>query len=480
MTSCVFFNLLLIFAPLSLLFPSLGHAEDPVQNQESPTTDSSARSLGISFYRSPLSLFASGQSGLAELESTMKRTQLEYNYIVTNGSLKTKIPSSLILRDIQLSYKGFLKERASLKSEAYAESADLAGLPPKTPFEIQLIEGAWAKIIVNQVGPQKAYLVGWIPLHLLSPAFEDLGFGVTLIDSFLKKTPQLNGELITTIPRNKRVTVLNYQNTWALIKYDQWQGYVDINHLILKADFAYSALDEKNQWHPILYRENDQLITQQNKKLSLAKIRGLATQENLGIVINAQPPDFTLRNRLKINETLNQYWVLSTLPNHGDVWWQKTPKVALTTQLTSIKGMLTTEELLRKNIFSIAFLKDKTLSGFASARGIYKTDDALNWEPIPLFGTQDYPITIGENGLIWIGPYRSLDNGKTFEQQIKWDQLTRVVQGQLTIAPSFLKLNELEIINKQNIKLSVDTGYQHLQVLGNPESNQWKVLRLKR
>ncbi|HWU43978.1 MAG TPA: hypothetical protein VN132_11090, partial [Bdellovibrio sp.] len=159
------------------------------------------------FYRSRESLFPSGQASRNELENKQLSTEIEFSYRVAWDKRSFSIEAEDLLRDIQTAHYADTKSDYPLLSEKRRDSRTIKKLAAKTSLEILNADSYWA-----EVKEKNGTATGWIPLHLLQAHNEDLGVYVSLMDTYLRKKPEIPSGIVTTVPRLRRVIPLSIEN----------------------------------------------------------------------------------------------------------------------------------------------------------------------------------------------------------------------------------------------------------------------------
>jgi hypothetical protein len=311
---------------------------------------------------------------------------------------------------------------------------------------------------------------------LLESPVEDEGVFITLIDSFLKKTPQNSSAIITTVPRMQRLTSLGVEKTFLKVSYQGHVGYLDLANLVGRADFAMWAYSKTKGWLGISHRENGFLFTVDNQKIPLEKFIAFNPYVNRGVACQKLSDDDapSIRSRVEISDNKAHRWALSALEGHGTVWWRmEDPENAVKSQAVN---QITTEQLMKREVSAFA-LAGKTSKGLASAGGIFRTEDGKTWKEIPLFEGKNYPVAVHPDGIWYVGNYRSFDEGKTFEPYIKWDKLAERIQVGLHKAPRHLRIAQIEPLSNSRIRILVDTGVQKVKMQAHILSQEWMMVK---
>ncbi|MGZ3748285.1 MAG: hypothetical protein ACXWRE_12975, partial [Pseudobdellovibrionaceae bacterium] len=225
-----------------------------------------AESPAVSFYRTQQSLFPSGQASREDLEAKVLRRDYEPWLRVSWNKKSYEVPGETVIRDVQLTKNLLSKESLDLLKEPQEAAPRIATVKAKTPLQVLRTNSYWAELLDD-----KTKLRGWAPLHLLEAPVEDQGVFVTLIDTFLKKTPQNSSSVITTVPRLQRLLPLGIEKNCLKVSYQGHIGYLDLANLAGRGDFAMWAYHESKGWLGISHRENASLFTVDNQKYPLQK-----------------------------------------------------------------------------------------------------------------------------------------------------------------------------------------------------------------
>lgn len=427
---------------------------------------------GVFFYRNKNSLFPSGQASRSALESKLTHTETEVAFRTTWDHKEFLLKGSQILRDIQVARFVETKYTTSLYSQNRSDSKVVQSLSAKAELEILSAEDFWARVQIRNSQVQ-----GWVPLHTLQNCHDDVGVFTNLIDTYLRKAPSTSSAVLTTLPRLRRVVPLEIQKNFLKIQYENQVGYVDITHFVSRADFANLAYHPKKNWVTVLYRNNDSLIVNKGEALPLKEILGYVTNNHRGIVKNSEgsygPP---IRARVDILKPEASVWGLSQLEGHGEVWWKKT-QLLVPEEPTTESTTMTTEALLKREIYSIAFENKNSVKGIVSSEGVYRTEDGQTWTLIPQFGKKNYPVSIHPNGTWFVGSYKSNNQGKSFEPFIRWDSIAQAIENAYHMNPRILKLTQIEAMPNSRVQILVDTGVKKVKLRSLIGDFHWDVVR---
>ncbi|MGZ3772171.1 MAG: SH3 domain-containing protein [Pseudobdellovibrionaceae bacterium] len=426
-----------------------------------------------SFFRDKTSLFPSGQASRKLLEEKLLRNETEILYLSTWDKKEYWLDGQQLLRDIQVARYVEARVGTKLLSLNRNDAAKIKSIAAKTQLEIMVVDGFWARVKERDTGTQ-----GWITLPFLQARYDDVGVFVNIMDTYLRKEPNPSAKILTTLPRLTRVLPLEITKNFLKIQYQMQVGYVDITDFASHADFANLAYHPQKNWLRVLYRNNDTLITKEGIAVPLNEILGYAANSHRGIVVRADssygPP---LRSRVEIVHPEANIWGISFLEGHGEVWWKKKNLLFESTENIKSQNALQTDELIKREIYSIAFENNYSIRGIVSSDGVYRTDDGLTWTLLPQFGKKNYPVSIHPNGTWFIGSYKSINQGKTFEPFIRWDHIAQAIESAYHRNPKILRLTQIEALPNSQIQIYVDTGHNNVKLRSFLNDSRWNVIK---
>ncbi|NUN05274.1 MAG: hypothetical protein HUU57_05895 [Bdellovibrio sp.] len=424
----------------------------------------------LSFYRDRNSLFPSGQVSRTTLEARLLRSENEIVFRSRWDKKEFRLEADQIIRDIQVARFVENKDAGAILSAKRSEAPALKKIPAKTTLEILNVDDFWA-----QVKEPKENIIGWLPLHHLQSRHDDLGYFMNIIDTYLREQPLANGKVITTIPRLHRLIPLEITKSFLKVQYAEHIGYVDITNFISRADFANLAYHPRKGWQRALYRNNNVLLSQAGLTLPLKEILGYVTDSNRGVVVRGHGV-LPLRARVNIVKLEANNWGVSRVDGHGEVWWKK-KNLLLTTPTPLSASTLTTDELMKRELYSVAFENKNSLKGLVSSEGVYRTEDGVTWTWLPQFGKKNYPVSIHPNGTWFVGSFKSSNRGKSFEPFIRWDHIAQAIESAYHKNPKIMRLTQIEALENSRILIHVDTGSRNIKLRGLIGDIRWDVIK---
>jgi hypothetical protein len=316
------------------------------------------------------------------------------------------------------------------------------------------------------------------------PQMQDMGFAKNLIPCAVRTKASWISDILISIPSLSKLTVLSTDSSWAFVEFstgsESLRGYVDLNNLVLKIDFASFVLTTKNIWRPVQYRELGLVVLDKNDKIPLSEVKAMVTHPERGIIAKKEDKlSLSLKNQVTIQRFESGEWNVSRIKNHGEVYWQyTTPEVW---QTPSDEQCLTTDQLLKREIAAVAFHPKNPKWGVVSAQGIYITTDGKRWAPVSSFAKRDYPVAVNSKGDIVIGNYRSRNFGRSFEPYIHWEQLTQMIEQQTKKTVPILQIKNVSFNEWDELKIDLDTSGRQIKISGplkdQPSAvNSWHII----
>jgi hypothetical protein len=296
----------------------------------------------------------------------------------------------------------------------------------------------------------------------------DMGFVMTLKDVYLRTKPSERSEIQTTIPQGTRLSVNKYDKNFALINYQNYEGYVDLSEIITKFDFA-TFVFANNEWQQVKKRDFDHIITTKNKKISINSIKGLITPESRGIIASSSQK-IPMWSQVEISQLNIAKWNQSQLKEHGLVWWQPVKKLE--------QELFTIDELIKKDVSSVSFHPQDPLKGILSANGVYITQDGYHWRKLPQFDNFNGPVYYFNDSLLFVGNFKSTDGGATFDNYIQIDKLAAAIEYQFGFTPKKLQVKRIETRAPYRLKLEIETGSRRIKMESPLFAQDWTAAKI--
>ncbi|AZZ36956.1 hypothetical protein CIK05_09175 [Bdellovibrio sp. qaytius] len=297
----------------------------------------------------------------------------------------------------------------------------------------------------------------------------DRGLVLTLNDTKLRATADIKAAALKSIPKLNYFIPISFEKGFIKILFSGQFGFIDINDCISKYDFAkfaFSFKSKTNTWEVINHREFDSLITDKNESLQLGEIKGLVVDQKLAYAFkeNDHYPKWT---SFKLIKEKTKPWIQSEMKGHGQIWWQRPDTEILSQNTISI------DDLIKKEIYSVSFQEDNPKKGLASAHGVFITEDGQNWNEIPQFKDYSGPVYYFSNSLMYVGNYRSIDGGKTFESFIQIDKVSSAITKSTGVIPKKIQITKIKVQKPYSVVIDVQTGTKKIRLKSPIFSQDW-------
>ena len=309
---------------------------------------------------------------------------------------------------------------------------------------------------------------------LLEKKFPSNQAAFLFVDTFLREKKSSDGRVLTTIPQKSFLTQVQFEGDWLRVQWDKLTGYIPLNEVFLKSDFALWAYHKKLGWLRVSHRENAQMRTADQLLFPVEEFSSFVPDPHRALSLKSFDRGPQIRSRLQIKNLNSQKWILSQVEGHGQVWWKNTSEEKKPALASSV---IRAEDLLQKDLFSMAFMNSKKMKGLVSARGIYRTENGQTWEKIEQFGSDDLPVAIHPQGIWYFGSFPSYNEGKTFEPLIRWDLVTATITEQLNRPPLHLRILKIEALNNKNVKVLFETGVKRIALETPVDFQDWAVAK---
>lgn len=312
-----------------------------------------------------------------------------------------------------------------------------------------------------------------LPANQLISDSSDFGYALTLKDVYLRSAALENGKILTTIAQGYRLKPLVFTAGFFKVRYKDYTGYVSLSEALTKFDFC-TMVFSKSHWHFVKKREFDQLITNDNLKIPINEVLKLMTPDTRGIIASPNQK-IPLWSQVEVTKSTHADWMQSQLKGHGAIWWREPPQ---DNQRVQIENTVLIDQLIRQPISSVSFHPKNPLKGILSSNGVYLTEDGLHWSSIKQFENFNGPVHYFNDLLIFVGNFRSVNGGKTFENYIQIDKLTSAIESQYGFLPRRLQVKKIETRAPFRLKIEIETGDRKIQMESPLFSQDWKAVKI--
>lgn len=320
----------------------------------------------------------------------------------------------------------------------------------------------------------------------------DPGKFLILVDTPLLAKPSTTAARLSKIYSGTLVKLVSekiarFQKGFVKVRFEGLEGFINISHTVSKFDFAVwifpseSTLDltarssANNGWLQVKSRLFDEIETVEGRFIHLSQIEGLWTDDTKGLISSTSDP-FPLWTQIRVFPEAPVLWKSSRLAGHQTVWWKESELLA---QKNLEPTEITIDEILKKEIFSVSFHPKNPRKALVSAGGVYQTTDGQTWKKLKQFDNFSGPVHYFNDLMLFVGPYRSVDGGKTFENFIRIDELTESIASFIGYTPQRLELRSIKTTSTLKIIMDVDIGTRKIRVQSPIYAQAWSILRSK-
>lgn len=284
----------------------------------------------------------------------------------------------------------------------------------------------------------------------------DFGRALLLTDSFLRTGATWKSPGLTPVTAKQMFEILTVDKDWIRVKSLDGNkvGYLHNSQVLLRADFATFVMVQ-GKWQPVSYRMGEFILLANKKSVALSDVKAFLTQSDKGIVIDTtEESSLKIKQHVSIVQSKFDTWMESRLNGHGPVFWKKDSQKSVIPILTG----MTTETILKREIFSMAVHPKNPNLAIVSAQGIFLTTDGRSWKRLASFSQNNFPVFIGPQGYLFVGDRVSTDQGKTFSPYFRWQDLTSALPKTTSEEYGSLRILGYEMDLKDRLTLEVGYG----------------------
>jgi SH3-like domain-containing protein len=358
---------------------------------------------------------------------------------------------------------------------------------------------------------------GWCAEEQLLTPLKLSKFALTKKEAQVRSSPQMDANIHETWPIGISVEVLEFRGSWFLIKRGSSTGWVLSD--ILGADwhapsrgyiktavplhasrFARSAQLMRlrpGTWVEILKTDSGYARLRTSGFEGEIARSAIVVREDLkpgeAVSVYAELPlhsaltpdsDITARaglyEKLTVHDSRNLKWGLVRNTEVGPMWWPIDGDFQTAAPSPNqVSASFLTADIFSRKIFDMAASPELPNLKFVSAQGVFRTIDGITWQKLTPFKDENYPIAVARQGAIFIGPYKSLDHGESFESFLRLDRLSSALRERWKASPRSLKILAIRALDSegQKLELSLDVGIEHpVRVQTDDQGGSWRAL----
>jgi SH3-like domain-containing protein len=406
-------------------------------------------------YQSPNALFST-----ADLHPRLLKPDQQVIMQTWLHTQKGWLTRNDVLKDIDFSQTGLVKADTAVRARPDGTLAPQSWLKTQSKVEILERSESWIKIKSETAN-------GWVSEENLTSNPFDRGFVLTKKATSIFIAPQIKSKKLSTIQAGMKFKPLSIHGSWILIKHQGVQGWLIFDDVFSKLDFALRLISRNSKagWQTVItpaktsghkYQPSGPWLKVDKSWFALSQIKGLQTDPRKTIVAPHGAVARTLPS-LARSVILTRYRFGETLPSaqpstvtwlhmnsiDGSIWWPLYPAGAKGNRMLSDQE-LTTAELFERPIYDLSESPNATHLKVVSSRGIYKTSDDKNWHKLNFFGSKNFPVAFSPKGELYVGPYRSHDQGHSFTPFLRWDRVLANISRHQMLVPQNLRLTKIE------------------------------------
>ena len=401
-------------------------------------------SLGAVALQSPIYLqlssrFPSGQRARRDLELRTNSSQIQRWFRVRTaiGSRQVLgwIPEDHSLTALKLSTLVRLNTSVPDRFAPHLDSIRQTRLPINSPLVVLDDLGSWMR--VRPLTDTAPGADSWVPTSALRrDPLEQSRKAYVFQRSDLRLQPSEKSTVLAQVHAGEFILVLSERKVGAR----HWIEMRTENNaaMWLPRDSVWLAADVDEKW-----------VRPQGINLELR---------------SAPHPSADVVTRLKVNARLeilgsrSLRWGRVTLDKQSYWWPMSDDDKRLETSRPTMT--LSFEDLKQRKIFDQVRSEELGLH-IVSAQGVFVSTDGENYRRVDRFENKNFPLSLTAMGIVIAGPYRSNDQGQTWEQWIRWDRLAETLaEHEDAEAFSRMRISELHTLDQdgRHVQAVLDIG----------------------
>ena len=441
----------------------------------------------LGFYRQPTSPLASGQTSISSLEKyqvenfeVLKWFEVEYKisniklsaWLESKNAVEAKDLSSLLITNKRIA-------KSAQASELYLQNDFLE---KNTLVKKIKTQKDWCQVYELK-NEKKTF---WVHKNDLDLHPSDKG-QVRLKHKSPLYHP-VSKKIIMYLTAGTQIDVWQYDNNWLQVIYNKYSYLLKNEGHISYLSFAQSIKNKAStQWVNVNWQDS-KLWDAKKQEVALSSIEQIVVDSSSLIIhkdksILYSKPEHNSKveqkisyaSKLKKLDIDSVIWASSKIPESGIVWWPKSHS----NRKIHNNNYLRTTELFSKRIFDIASSPKTQGLQFASANGVFRSTNGKLWQEIEQFKNSNLPIAFAKNGHLFIGEWRSKNDGKDFESYIHWDKLIAHLKQTGHKALNTLRLTQIEVLDDsgEKIRIAIQSPSKNIHLVSHNAGKDWqKVL----
>lgn len=279
--------------------------------------------------------------------------------------------------------------------------------------------------------------------------------------------PQQGSNRICPLPVNTAVKLISFHGHYAKISACGGMGFIHLSKILTKAHFAKRVRTNDKKWHHVARVNTNEIIDTDYRPIAFTTITAFEFESKMRYTKTLA--------KATIMQSRQDRWARSQIKDLGFFWWNmNAEEIGENHDEVRVKS----KNIFTGKIFDAATNPLDPNFKIISSSGIYLTRNGSKWEKLDYFADENFPIFITQSGRIFVGPYVSFDQAKTFKPYIRWERLFSALGARGHFSLAKLKISDIQILDTkgEKIKLVVYAGDRVSSVVSADMGRSWKSL----
>jgi SH3-like domain-containing protein len=315
----------------------------------------------------------------------------------------------------------------------------------------------------------------WTTASHLFPIEKDAGYFFAKQDIILTETPRNKSRLVKKVSAGTRLTPLEVKESWMKVAIENKSGYVLSAKIMSRIDIASKVKTDKG------YEPASRNLL--GRKVFAIYIDPLWLGTGVKKVTLYQQPNTSSTilgqippwQNLTQQDTVIQKWAVSSIKELGGNVWWEMKSDGHDYELEQLTQLNLKD--VRKILPNPAYNNLK----IASANGLFRSTDGQYWSPLPQFQGHNPAFTFATDGILFVEDKMSMDNGEHFTPFIMWEKLLKSLRDNRLAVAQNLKILNIETLNSssQQLILELDIGNRKtVKAYTGDRGQTWSILKI--
>lgn len=396
------------------------------------------------------------------LKSILEISETSWVQVNTNEHRLKWIKESDLISAIDLSTHAYLRPQAELKRFTHVNSPNVSVKDSGGAWQILSRQDFWLQIKKINFEPV------WVRNRHMQANPEAWENAWVFENASLLLLPQQDSKSICQVNAHTQVKIFEFSGHYAKVSACGGAGFMHLSKLLTKAQFAKRVRTRDNTWHNVARVNTNEVISSEYRPIAFSEIAGFELDSKIRFTRNMA--------RVSVVQTKQERWAKSEIKNLGFFWWNMNASEVREPSKESVR--VKSQKMFTGKIFDAVTSPTDLNFKIVSAQGIYLTRNGSKWEKLDFFADENYPLFITRTGRIFVGPYISYDQAKTFKPYIRWERLFSALGARGTFSLSKLRISDIQIFDEagEKIKLVVYIGDRALSITSDDMGRTWQSL----